>query len=192
MFLLAGLGNPGASYAKNRHNVGFLALDAFAGHYHFPPFISRHHGEAAKGHINGQDTLLLKPMTFMNRSGIAVAEAARFYKIPPARVWVVHDDLDLVPCKLRIKRGGGDGGHNGLKSIDAHLGKEYGRLRLGIGRPEHTSQVHDYVLGDPGADETPEWKKLFAALAESLPLLLEGRESLMMTQVARAMQMQAD
>ncbi len=185
MFLLAGLGNPGLRYEKNRHNIGFLALDAIAEHYRFPAFQPRHHGEASKGRVGSHDVLLLKPQTFMNRSGISVSDAARFYKIAPPHVWVFHDELDLAPRKLRIKRGGGDGGHNGLKSIDAHLGKEYGRVRIGIGRPEHKTDVSAYVLGDFSHAELLGTCRLLEHIAREVPLLLEGRESLMMNNVAR-------
>lgn len=187
MFLLAGLGNPGNAYGHNRHNIGFMAIDAIAARYRFPAFSSRHHAELAKGHIGGHETLLLKPQTFMNRSGIALAEAARFYKIPPERIWVIHDELDLAPGKLRIKRGGSDGGHNGLKSIDTHLGKDYGRMRLGIGRPEHKGEVTSYVLGDFAKEEETWVGTLLSSLAEALPNLLEGRPEAVMTSVARAM-----
>lgn len=185
MFLLAGLGNPGTQYADNRHNIGFMAIDAIAGRYRFPAFTNRHHAETSKGTVAGHDVLLVKPQTFMNRSGIAIGEAARFYKIPLSHVWVIHDELDLAPGRLRIKRGGGDGGHNGLKSIDQHLGKDYGRLRLGIGRPEHKTEVTSYVLGDFNKDETGWVDTLISSLAVELPNLLEGREDLVMNNVAK-------
>lgn len=188
MFLLAGLGNPGIAYEKNRHNIGFMAVDTIAARYRFPAFSTRHHAEIAKGNIGGCEALLLKPQTFMNRSGVSLGEAARFYKIPSDHVWVIHDELDLAPGKLRIKCGGGDGGHNGLKSIDQHLGKDYGRIRLGIGRPEHKGEVTSYVLGDFGQDEEAWVKTLLSSLAEALPNLLEGRPEAVMTNVARAMQ----
>lgn len=187
MFLLAGLGNPGNAYERNRHNIGFMAVDALAARYRFPAFCTRHRAELAKGTIGGHETLLLKPQTFMNRSGVALGEAARFYKIPLQRIWVIHDELDLAPGKLRIKRGGGDGGHNGLKSVDAHLGKEYGRIRLGIGRPEHKGDVTSYVLGDFGQDEEPWLEALLEALTVEIPALLEGRPEAVMNNVARAM-----
>lgn len=187
MFLLAGLGNPGARYAANRHNVGFMAIDAIAEHYHFPAFTSRHHGEISRGHIGQCEVMLLKPQTFMNRSGVAVGEAARFYKIPPSHIWIIHDELDLVPCKIRIKHGGSDGGHNGLKSIDQHLGKDYGRVRFGIGRPLHATEVTNYVLGDFSKEEWPDIEKCISLLAKEAPALLEGREDLVMSNIARAM-----
>ncbi len=185
MFLLAGLGNPGNQYADNRHNVGFMAIDAIACEYNFADFSSRHHAEVSKGCIGPHDVLLLKPQTFMNRSGIAVAEAARFYKIPLQHIWVLYDELDLVPCKLRIKRGGSSGGHNGIKSIDAHLGKDYGRLRIGIGRPEHTSQVTSYVLGDFSAEERMDVDTTLGRLAKEIPALLEGRDDLVMNRLTQ-------
>lgn len=185
MFLLAGLGNPGARYAANRHNAGFMAVEAVAERYCFPAFVARHHGEMSRGHIGTHDVLLFKPQTFMNRSGDAVGEAARFYRIPLSHIWVIHDDLDLAPCKIRIKRGGSDGGHNGLKSITQHLGAEYGRVRIGIGRPEHAGEVTHYVLGDFTPDEWPTYKKCISLLAAEIPSLLEGHEDRVMNNIAR-------
>lgn len=187
MFLLAGLGNPGSQYADNRHNIGFMAIDAIAAQYRFPPFIARHHADISKGAIRGEEVLLVKPQTYMNRSGVALGEIARFYKIPLQQVWVIHDELDLAPGKVRMKRGGSDGGHNGIKSIDQHVGKDYGRIRLGIGRPEHKGEVTSYVLGDFTGEESAPLHTLLAALARELPALLEGRPETVMNNVARTL-----
>lgn len=187
MHLIAGLGNPGARYVANRHNIGFMAVDAIAEMYRFPAFTSRHHSECSKGHVLGFDVLLVKPQTFMNRSGIAIGEIARFYKIPLSHIWVLYDELDLARGKIRIKRGGSDGGHNGIKSIDQHLGKDYGRVRLGIDRPEHKSEVTSYVLGDFSDEERQTAQKVMVALAHELPALLEGRQDTVMNNVARTL-----
>ncbi len=187
MFLIAGLGNPGTRYAATRHNIGFMAVDAIAGMYGFPAFASRHHSECSKGNIRGFDVLLVKPQTFMNRSGVAMGEVARFYKIPLNHTWVVYDELDLAAGKIRIKTGGSNGGHNGIKSIDQHLGKDYGRVRLGIGRPEHKNDVTSYVLADFSGDEHHVAQKLIEALAQELPALLEGRQDIVMNNVARTL-----
>lgn len=148
MLLFVGLGNPGGKYKANRHNIGFMALDALACHLSFTSWKVRFQGHCAEGRVSGQKLLLLKPATYMNESGRAVQEAARFYKISLDDIFVFHDDLDLAPAKIRVKQGGGHGGHNGLRSIDAHLGKGYWRIRQGIGHPVDKSLVHDYVLGD--------------------------------------------
>lgn len=183
MFLIAGLGNPGKEYEKTRHNVGFWAVDLLAERYRFPNFTAKHHGLAAKGKIEGQDVLLLKPQTFMNRSGISVGEAARFYQIPLSQIWVIHDELDLPTGKLRTKIGGGAGGHNGLKSIDSHLGKEYGRVRLGIDHPGERADVSNYVLSNFNGEEWKSEENLLNAVAEALPLLLEGAPDKFMNRV---------
>jgi PTH1 family peptidyl-tRNA hydrolase len=135
MLLIAGLGNPGPQYAKNRHNVGFMAADAIARRHSFSGFSKKFRGEIAEGTLAGEKVLIIKPMTFMNLSGDSVGEAMRFYKLSPSDIIVIHDELDLAPGKLKLKTGGGHGGHNGLKSIDAHCGKDYKRLRIGIGHP---------------------------------------------------------
>ncbi|MDZ7603170.1 MAG: aminoacyl-tRNA hydrolase, partial [Hoeflea sp.] len=148
MLLIAGLGNPGPQYARNRHNVGFMAVDEIARRHSFSGFSKKFRGEIAEGTIADQKVLLLKPMTFMNLSGDSVGDALRFYKLSPADLIVLHDELDIAPGKLKLKTGGGNGGHNGLKSIDAHCGKDYKRLRIGIGHPGHKDRVSPYVLGD--------------------------------------------
>ena len=135
MRLIVGLGNPGARYARNRHNVGFMAVEAIARRYGFPAFRSRFKGELAEGTIAGERRLLLRPQTFMNASGESVLAAMSFYKIAPGDIAVIHDELDLRPGKVRVKRGGGSAGHNGLRSIDAMIGADYWRVRIGIGHP---------------------------------------------------------
>ena len=148
MFLFAGLGNPGPKYAGNRHNIGFMAVDAIARRHRFSPWRRRFQGAACEGEIEGQKVLALLPETYMNESGRAVAEAQRFYKIELRDVLAFHDELDLPPAKVRTKIGGGNAGHNGLRSITAQCGNDYGRVRLGIGHPGDKALVHNYVLND--------------------------------------------
>ncbi|TCK28931.1 peptidyl-tRNA hydrolase [Ancylobacter aquaticus] len=148
MLLFTGLGNPGSKYAGNRHNIGFMAVDAIARRHRFSPWRRRFQGAASEGEIEGQKVLALLPETFMNESGRAVAEAQRFYKIELRDVFAFHDELDLPPAKVRYKVGGGNAGHNGLRSITAHCGNDYARIRLGIGHPGDKALVHHYVLSD--------------------------------------------
>ena len=148
MKLFVGLGNPGAKYAHNRHNIGFMALDRIAEDHQFTPWRSKFQGQICDGTLAGHKVLLLKPTTFMNLSGQSVGEAVRFHKVALDQVTVFHDELDLAPGKLRLKQGGGHAGHNGLRSIHAHLGADYGRVRLGIGHPGHKDAVAGFVLRD--------------------------------------------
>ncbi|MBK5927579.1 aminoacyl-tRNA hydrolase, partial [Rhodobaculum claviforme] len=148
MRLFVGLGNPGAKYARNRHNIGFMALDTIAGDHGFPPWRGRFQGMLSEGRLGDVRVALLKPQTFMNLSGQSVGEAMRYLKLTPADVIVFHDELDLAPGKCRVKDGGGHAGHNGLRSIHAHIGAEYGRVRLGIGHPGRKELVSGYVLHD--------------------------------------------
>lgn len=148
MFLFVGLGNPGPEYAGNRHNIGFMAVEAIARQWKFPAFRKKHHGLICDGNIGEERVLLLMPQTYMNESGKSVQDAARFYKLDPARIYVFHDELDLPAGRLKIKTGGGNAGHNGLKSISAHIGNEYHRIRFGIGHPGDKTQVHNYVLSN--------------------------------------------
>ncbi|MEJ6397112.1 aminoacyl-tRNA hydrolase [Yoonia sp. 208BN28-4] len=148
MKLIVGLGNPGAKYAQNRHNIGFMALDRIAEDHGFTPWRSKFQGQVSEGRFGSDKVILLKPGTFMNLSGQAVGEAMRFHKLDPADVIVFHDELDLAPGKLRVKTGGGHAGHNGLRSIHGHIGPEYDRVRLGIGHPGHKDKVPSYVLHD--------------------------------------------
>lgn len=184
MFLLVGLGNPGRKYVRNRHNVGFMAADHIARRYRFAPFKRKFRGNAALGTVAGEKILALKPATYMNESGRPVGEAARFYKIPPPRIIALHDDIDLVPGKVRAKRGGGNAGHNGLRSIDSHIGRDYWRVRIGVGHPGGRDRVTGHVLND-FAKADREWlDQTLDAVAEALPLLLEEDADGFMTKVA--------
>ncbi len=186
MRLLVGLGNPGARYGRNRHNIGFMVADAVARRYGFAAFRSRFKSELAEGTIAGERVLLLKPQTFMNASGEAVLAAMSFYKPPPGDIVVMHDELDLRPGKVRVKRGGGNAGHNGLRSIDATIGPDYWRVRLGIGHPGIRELVHPYVLQNFPAEEMTAWVvPLVEAVAETLPLLVGGQPDAFMSEVAR-------
>jgi len=186
MRLVVGLGNPGARYARNRHNIGFMAADAIAQRWGFAGFRSRFKGELAEGQIAGDKRLLLKPQTFMNDSGEAVLAAASFYRIDPAAILVIHDELDLAPGKVRVKQGGGSAGHNGLRSIDAHLGTNYWRLRLGIGHPGVRELVLPYVLQNFPAEELRLWvAPLVETVADTIALLLLGDAPSFMSEVAR-------
>lgn len=148
MQLWVGLGNPGAKYAGNRHNIGFMALDRIAEDHGFAPWRSKFQGQLCEGRLGREKVILLKPETFMNLSGQSVGEAMRFFKLTPADVTVFHDELDLAPGKCRLKQGGGHAGHNGLRSIHQHIGADYARVRLGIGHPGHKDRVSGYVLAD--------------------------------------------
>lgn len=148
MRLFVGLGNPGAKYARNRHNIGFMAVDRIAGDHGFAPWRSKFQGQVSEGTLGGEKIILLKPQTFMNLSGQSVGEAMRFYKLDSTDVVVFHDEIDLAPAKVRVKSGGGHAGHNGLRSIHQHIGPHYDRVRLGVGHPGHKDRVPAYVLGD--------------------------------------------
>ena len=177
MLLIAGLGNPGPRYAGNRHNIGFMALDEIHRDPSFSPWSRKFKGEISEGRIGAEKVLLLKPQTFMNASGESVAAAAGFYRIDPASIIVLHDELDLPPGKVRVKTGGGHGGHNGLRSIDAHLGRDYRRVRLGIGHPGTKELVSPYVLGD-FAKVDQEWlRPLLEDVARNMGLLASGDDS---------------
>lgn len=184
MFLLVGLGNPGPRYARNRHNVGFMALDEIARRYTLAPWKPRFQGLIADGRIGGERLLALKPQTYMNESGRAVGEALRFYKLAPADVIVFYDEIDLRPGKVKVKTGGGAGGHNGIRSIDAHIGRDYRRVRLGIGHPGQKDLVHGYVLSDFAKGDAAWLEKLLDAVAGELPLLLDGDDGGFMSRVA--------
>ena len=186
MRLLVGLGNPGARYARNRHNVGFMSVDAIARRCGVSGFRSRFKGELAEAPIGGERVLLLKPQTYMNASGESVGDTARFFKIPPEDVIAIHDEIDLRPGKLRVKRGGGSAGHNGLRSIDALLGSDYWRVRIGVGHPGIKELVQPYVLQNFTEDERTAWvEPLLAAIAETIPLLISGAPDAFMSEVAR-------
>ena len=188
MQILVGLGNPGARYAGNRHNIGFMVLDAIARLHRAAPWRRRFQSEAAEAAFGDKRVLLLKPQTFMNESGRAVGEAARFYKTELSQITVFHDELDLADAKLRVKTGGGNAGHNGLRSISAHLGNDYRRVRLGIGHPGDKNLVHPYVLSDFFKEERPWVEDLVDACAEFVPLLVRGEEASFQNKVHLAMQ----
>ena len=187
MLLLVGLGNPGPRYARNRHNIGFLAAEAVADRHGFGPARRRFEGEVREGVLGGRKTLVLKPLTYMNESGRAVGEAMRFYRLAPADVVVFHDELDLPPGKLRVKTGGGHAGHNGLRSITAHIGAEFRRVRLGIGHPGHRDAVHPWVLGDFAKADSAWLGPLLAAISEHAPALAEGRDDVFANRVHLAL-----
>ncbi|MGI6244233.1 MAG: aminoacyl-tRNA hydrolase [Pseudochelatococcus sp.] len=188
MQLIVGLGNPGDRYARNRHNIGFMAVEAVARAHNAAPWRKRFHGLTAEAVIGTRRALLLLPQTFMNESGVAVAEAAQFYKIPLSDIAVLHDELDLAPAKLRVKTGGGNAGHNGLRSISAHIGNDYRRVRLGIGHPGDKARVHGYVLGDFGKGEFEWVDDLCRAIADSAELLAKGEDASFQNRVHLAME----
>lgn len=184
MHLLIGLGNPGNAYAGNRHNAGFMLVDALAEEYRASKFSKKFSALLAEAEIAGQKVLLIKPQTYMNRSGQSVGEAMRFYKLQPSDITVFHDELDLPFGKLRVKVGGGHGGHNGLKDIDAHIGKDYRRIRLGIGHPGDKNLVSDYVLSDFNVPEQKQMQQWLEQLCQHFPLLLENKDAEFMTKMA--------
>ncbi len=177
MILIAGLGNPGAEYARNRHNIGFMAIAAIARAYRLGPFRARFQGLVAEGLIGQTRVALLAPQTYMNESGRSVGQAMRFHKIEPAELVVLHDELDLAPAKVRVKIGGGNAGHNGLRSISAHVGNDYRRVRLGIGHPGDKNLVHQYVLNDFAKSEMGWVNAVCDAIAAAAPLLAEGQDA---------------
>ena len=174
MKLFAGLGNPGTKYAANRHNIGFMALDAIQRAHGFAPWRAKFQAEMSEGVLGGEKLILLKPQTFMNLSGQSVGAALRFYKLSPADLVVFHDELDLSPGKLRLKQGGGHAGHNGLRSIHEHIGPDYARVRLGIGHPGHKDRVAGYVLSDFAKADQDWLEDLMRGLSEAAPALAAG------------------
>ncbi len=184
MHLLAGLGNPGVKYAGNRHNVGFMVVDEIHRRFGFAPFRVKFDGDVSEGSIDGHKVLLLKPMTFMNDSGKSVGAVARFLKIPPSRIVVFHDELDLAPGKIRAKTGGGVAGHNGLKSIARHLSKDFRRVRIGIGHPGERDLVTGHVLRDFAMADMVWVDKTIEAIAEASPHLVADKESEFTSKVA--------
>jgi PTH1 family peptidyl-tRNA hydrolase len=187
MLLFVGLGNPGAKHAGNRHNVGFMAVDAIAKRHGFPPWRRRFQGVAAEAPLGGERVQLLLPGTFMNESGRAVAEAMHFYKLPLSDVVVFHDELDLPPGKVRVKAGGGVAGHNGLRSITAHVGNDYRRVRIGIGHPGVKDLVHPYVLSDFPKSERDWVEALTGVVADNAELLARGEDPSFQNKVHLAM-----
>lgn len=186
MLLIAGLGNPGAKYKANRHNIGFMAVDAIHRRHGFSPWTKKFKAEVAEGELDGEKVLLIKPQTFMNLSGESIAEVMRFYKLQPADLVVVYDELDLTPGRARLKTGGGHGGHNGIKSTDAHAGREYRRLRLGIGHPGVKELVQAHVLGDFSKSDQVWLDPLLEALADNAGMLVRNEDSQLMNKLALA------
>ncbi len=188
MLLLVGLGNPGPRHANNRHNIGFMAVDAIVRRHAFAPWRVRFQSRVSEGRIGPEKVLALKPETYMNESGRAVGEAVRFYKLDPAtQVIVIHDEIDLKPGKVKVKLGGGPGGHNGLRSLDRHIGRTYRRVRLGIGHPGHKDLVHDYVLKDFAKADNAWLDKLLEAVAAELPRLIGENDGAFMSRIAHVM-----
>ena len=188
MRLFVGLGNPGAKYAHNRHNIGFMAIDEIARRHGFAPWRRRFQGQTSEGTIDHEKVVLLRPETFMNESGRAVQEAANFFKLGVDDIIVFQDEIELPPAKLRVKVGGGIAGHNGLRSISAHIGNEYRRVRLGIGHPGVKELVHGYVLSDFAKDDRPWVEALCVAIADNAGLLAGGKDSTFQNKVHLAMQ----
>ncbi len=185
MQLWVGLGNPGPSYAQNRHNIGFMAVDMIQEKYGFSGWRTTANAASCKGLLAGEKITLLKPLTYMNKSGLAVAEAARFYKITTQDICVFHDEIDISAGRVRIKQGGGHNGHNGLRDIDRHMGADYWRIRLGVGRPEHKQDVHKWVLNDFAQSERKEWlDKLLSALCDEADKLAEADHSSFASRIA--------
>ena len=182
--LIAGLGNPGAEYARHRHNAGFMAVDTIHESYKFGPWRSRFQGAISEGTIDGRKTFLLKPMTYMNDSGDSVGPALRFFKLPLSALIVIHDEIDLAAAKLKVKTGGGDAGNNGARSITAALGPDYRRVRIGVGHPGDKHRVHGHVLGNfSRADE--EWLvPMLTAIADAAPMLARDDDVGFMNRVA--------
>ena len=185
MQLWVGLGNPGAKYAGNRHNIGWMAVDRIAADHGFAPWRGKFQGSLCEGTLGGEKVLLLKPETFMNLSGQSVGEAMRFYKLTPADVTVFHDELDLAPGKLRVKTGGGHAGHNGLRSMHQHIGEAYHRVRLGIGHPGHKDRVAGYVLSDFAKAEQDWLDDLMRGISDGAPALAKGDTGRFMNAVAQ-------
>jgi peptidyl-tRNA hydrolase, PTH1 family len=187
MLLFVGLGNPGARHAENRHNIGFMAVQAIARRHNLSPWRRKFQGVAVEGALAGERILLLLPGTFMNESGRAVQEAARFYKLEPGQIVVFHDEVDLKPAKVRVKVGGGVAGHNGLRSITAHIGNHYKRVRIGIGKPDVKELVPMHVLGNFAKSEWPWVQALCDVIADNAGLLVEGKDSSFQNRVHLAM-----
>jgi peptidyl-tRNA hydrolase, PTH1 family len=187
MLLLVGLGNPGAGYAGNRHNIGFMAVQEIAKRHRIGPWRRRFQGVACEGPIGGERALLLLPSTYMNESGRAVAEAAHFYKLPLGGISVFHDEIDLPPGKVRVKTGGGVAGHNGLRSISEHIGNDYRRVRIGVGHPGDKNLVQHYVLGDFAKSERGWVEGLLGIIADNAELLARGEDASFQNKVHLAM-----
>jgi PTH1 family peptidyl-tRNA hydrolase len=190
MLLFVGLGNPGERYAGNRHNIGFMAVQAIAKQHRIAPWRRKFQGVAVEGTIGAEKVLLLLPGTFMNESGRAVAEAANFYKLEAGNVVVFHDEAELSPGKVRVKKGGGNAGHNGLRSITEHIGNDYHRVRLGVGHPGSKDMMESYVLQDFAKSERPWVEALCEIVADNVGLLIDGKDSTFQNKVHLAMSAQ--
>jgi PTH1 family peptidyl-tRNA hydrolase len=188
MLLFGGLGNTGKAFAGHRHNAGFMVLDAIARDYHAPAFRARFQGLVSEIVLEGERVILLKPQTYMNESGRSAGEAARYYQIDPSRIVVFHDELDLPPGKVRVKTGGGNAGHNGLRSLTEHLGNEYKRVRIGIGHPGDKALVHNYVLSDFAKAEFPWVAALCNAISAHAGLLAKGEDEAFQSRIHQAME----
>jgi PTH1 family peptidyl-tRNA hydrolase len=188
MLLFVGLGNPGPKHVGNRHNIGFMAVQAIARRRELSPWRRRFQGVAVEGNIANERVLLLLPGTYMNESGRAVVEAANFYKLEPGSIVVFHDEVDLPAAKVRVKVGGGVAGHNGLRSITAHVGNDYKRVRIGIGKPEVKELVPMHVLGDFAKSDWAWVEALCDVIADNAPLLVEGKDSTFQNKVHLAME----
>jgi PTH1 family peptidyl-tRNA hydrolase len=185
MLIWVGLGNPSKKHEKQRHNVGFMAVDEIASEYSFGSWREKMNAHIAEGEISGQKIMLVKPQTFMNRSGISVSQISKFYKISENSIYVFYDDIDLKSGQIKVKIGGGHGGHNGLRDIDQHIGKEYWRIRIGIGRPHEKALVHNWVLNDFSLEERRSWLDLLLrAIAMEAPILAEQQQEKFMSRVA--------
>ena len=187
MLLFVGLGNPGSQYVRNRHNIGFMAVEQIARRHGFSPWKRRFQGATAEGNLGGEKVLLLLPGTFMNESGRAVQEASAFYKIELPDIVVFQDEVELPPAKLRMKLGGGNAGHNGLRSITAHMGNDYRRVRLGVGHPGVKEMVHGHVLGDFSKADMEWVEALCGAIADNAELIARGQDATFQNKVHLAM-----
>jgi peptidyl-tRNA hydrolase, PTH1 family len=188
MLLFGGLGNTGTAFAGHRHNAGFMVLDAIARDYHAPAFRARFQGLVSEIVLEGERIILLKPQTYMNESGRSMGAAARYYQIDPSRIVIFHDELDLPPGKVRAKTGGGNAGHNGLRSLTEHLGNDYRRVRIGIGHPGDKALVHNYVLSDFAKTEIPWVEALCKAIAANAGLLAKGEDEAFQSRIHLAME----
>lgn len=187
MFLVVGLGNPGSKYENTRHNIGFMAVDAMHRRHSFSAWSEKFKADMSKGDIDGNKAILLKPLTFMNLSGESIQQAAHFFKISPENIIVLHDELDLEPLRVKIKIGGGNGGHNGLKSTQQMLGTpNFKRIRIGIGHPGSKDKVSPFVLSDFSKKERPDFDVLCEHLADYLPKILSGKDANVMNELARS------
>ncbi|WP_455482655.1 aminoacyl-tRNA hydrolase [Bartonella sp. B35(2025)] len=187
MWLIAGLGNPGLHYQNNRHNIGFMAIDAIYKSFSFSPWSKKFQAEISNGFISGEKILLIKPQTFMNLSGQAISKILQFYKLESKNLIVIYDELDLLPGKIRIKTGGGHNGHNGIKSVDAHCGTGYCRVRLGIGHPGSKELVHQHVLGNFTKSDQEWLLPLLDTIAKNITLLIKGDSNLFMNEISLTM-----